>query len=156
MLDAARPGTDELLPRHGGSVACMVARDRDGTLVTGAQDGTLRVWDVGVPEDAGGPKALFAFGGYRVWLSSVATDNTRLVADGSDNTVLVHDFSKDAPPPGGPLNGRGLGGGGGGGGGRPSRRPLSEKEKERRAESRRLRGWKKPRTGDQDKGSAPP
>ena len=60
-------------------------------MITGAHDGTLRVWD-----DAGGvegnPRCLYGFQGYKVWLGSVHTDGTRLVADGSDNQVLVHDF----------------------------------------------------------------
>ena len=34
-------------------------------------------------------------GGYKVWLGSASTsgDGLRLVSDGSDNTIIVHDFS---------------------------------------------------------------
>ena len=39
-------------------------------------------------------QVLYGIGGYKVWLGSVETDGTHLVADGSDNTVIVHDFSK--------------------------------------------------------------
>lgn len=31
-----------------------------------------------------------------MWLGSVCTDGRRLVSDGRDNCVLVHDFSEEA------------------------------------------------------------
>jgi WD40 repeat protein len=82
---------EELLPSHGGQVVALTST-KDGLLVSGAHDGTLRVWDVLAPEAGGGPKCLYGFGGYKVWLGSVCTDGRRLLADGSDNKILVHDF----------------------------------------------------------------
>ena len=38
-------------------------------------------------------RALYGLAGYKVWLGSVSTDGTRLVSDGQDNRVIVHDFS---------------------------------------------------------------
>jgi hypothetical protein len=119
----ARPlfgsAAEALLPPHGGAVVALCARG-GGLLVSGAHDGTLRVWDaaasgagLGGPGDAASlPRCLYGFGGYKVWLGSVATDGRRLVADGSDNKVLVHDFSStDAPePPPPPPSKRGQGG----------------------------------------------
>ena len=32
----------------------------------------------------------------QVWLGSVCTDGQRLVSDGRDNAILVHDFSEAA------------------------------------------------------------
>ena len=83
---------EALLPGHKGAVVDFAARD-GGFLISGAHDSTLRVWKVDVPESEGGPKCLYGFGGYKVWLGSVVCDGLRLVSDGSDNTVLVHDFS---------------------------------------------------------------
>jgi hypothetical protein len=40
-----------------------------------------------------GPDGL---AGYKVWLGSVCCDGRRLVSDGRDNCILVHDFSSDA------------------------------------------------------------
>ena len=30
--------------------------------------------------------------GYKVWLGSLCTDGIRLVSDGADNTIVVHNF----------------------------------------------------------------
>jgi WD40 repeat protein len=71
-------------------------------------DGTLRIWDLSLE------KFVYQFVGYKVWLGSVWTDGDRIVSDGADNTLIVHDFSlpkvddesskrdassKDGPPP---------------------------------------------------------
>ena len=40
------------------------------------------------------PRCATGLGGYKVWLGSVCVDDKRLISDGSDNTVVVHDFSK--------------------------------------------------------------
>jgi len=66
-----------------------------GLLISGAHDGTLRVWDL--EGGAGGePSCLYGLGGYKVWLGSVCTDGRRLVSDGMDNSLVVHDFSTEA------------------------------------------------------------
>ena len=95
------PG-ETMLPPHGGQCVALTTLDAvrgGGLLVSGAHDGTLRVWDLaegrvdGIPS-AAGPKCLYGLGGYKVWLGSVWSDGTRLVSDGRDNLVVVHDFSE--------------------------------------------------------------
>ena len=78
----------QIRPRHFGSVQCLISPVPD-VLVSGGQDGTLRVWD---PLES---KCLYQFVGYKVWLGSLWSDDDQryLLSDGSDNTVIVHDFS---------------------------------------------------------------
>lgn len=99
------PG-EPMLPPHGGPCVALTPLDEvrgGGLLVSGAHDGTLRVWDLadgrveGIPS-AAGPKCLYGLGGYKVWLGSVCVcDSTRLVSDGRDNVIVVHDFSEPQP-----------------------------------------------------------
>lgn len=90
---------ETLMPPHGGQVVALCGR-QGGLLVSGAHDGTLRIWDAVATGSGLGkkgdvePRCLYGFGGYKVWLGSVTTDGTRLVADGCDNNVIVHDFSR--------------------------------------------------------------
>ena len=108
-----------LAPSHGGSVASLAAIELDDDafgaageagggahrpqlFASGAHDGTVRVWDLAAPGEGGeppAPRCLYALGGYKVWLGSVVSDGARLVADGTDNAVLLHDFAADPPPP---------------------------------------------------------
>lgn len=76
-------------PRHKGPVKCL-ANPIPGILISASHDGSMRVWDV---EQA---HCLYQFVGYKVWLGSLWTDGKRIVSDGSDNTVIVHDFEKEA------------------------------------------------------------
>jgi len=92
-LDNAR-ADDELSPPHGGPVVDFAARE-DALLVSAALDGSMRVWDL-APSEGITPRCLFGLLGYKVWLGSVATDGVHLVSDGSDNCVIVHDFSAKA------------------------------------------------------------
>jgi hypothetical protein len=39
------------------------------------------------------PKCLYALTGYKVWLGSIYSTAKKLVSDGADNTIVVHDFS---------------------------------------------------------------
>lgn len=119
-----------LRPRHAEAVVALASPFR-GVLVSGAQDGSIRVWDCSYPrlldleevqeyEDEDGlvdddtgdeaeanyddtgddkdlrPRCLYAMTGYKVWLGSVCTDGKRIVSDGSDNAVIVHDFRPEA------------------------------------------------------------
>jgi WD40 repeat protein len=110
---AGAPPPLELTPSHGGACVALtpLGEAASGLFVSGAHDGTCRLWDLdwspdkGLPPSGGGvggggegPVCLFGLGGYKVWLGSVATDGRRLVSDGRDNSVLVHDFSE--PPKG--------------------------------------------------------
>ena len=100
IFDVALPGSP-LLPAHGGSCVALAPLQPSSStslLVSGAHDGTLRVWDLSsavVPGESG-VKALFGLGGYKVWLGSVWTDGRRIISDGRDNAVVVHDFSAEA------------------------------------------------------------
>jgi len=110
----------KLRPNHMGAIVAM-ASPAPGLLVTGAQDGNVRVWDVSYPrnedegeeddddedddeeeaqyDDVGGkemrPRCLYAMTGYKVWLGSIFANGKKLVSDGADNTVIVHSFDED-------------------------------------------------------------
>jgi WD40 repeat protein len=91
-VDMANPFTDRIRPmrpRHNAPLKC-IASPAPGLLVSGGQDGTVGVWDM---EDA---KCLYKFNGYKAWLGSIWTDGVRLVTDGADNTVILHDFDQSA------------------------------------------------------------
>jgi WD40 repeat protein len=88
-VDTANPFTRLLRhmgPRHLAALQC-IASPAPGLLVSGGQDGTVRVWDI---EEG---KCMYQFAGYKVWLGSLWTDGVRLVTDGADNTVILHDFN---------------------------------------------------------------
>jgi WD40 repeat protein len=83
-----------LLPVHGGAVVALQAA-AEGLLVSGAHNGSLRVWDLAVGGEEGDePKCLYGLMGYKVWLGSVCADEARLISDGAENTVIMHDFSE--------------------------------------------------------------
>jgi len=95
--------TVEFSPLHGGPIVSLATR-QGGLLISGAQDGNLRVWncwaraeddDSGYSDFEVKPKILYNFVGYKVWLGSVCTgkDGNCLLSDGSDNAIVVHDFS---------------------------------------------------------------
>merc|ERR1712151_802048 len=66
-------------PPHNGPVTCISYR-KGGIILSGAQDGTIRVWDStprcasdaginqGVAKVAYDPVCLYGLGGYKVWL----------------------------------------------------------------------------------------
>jgi len=82
----------QIEPSHQGPVLSLAARP-GGILVSAAHDGMLRVTKVWPT-----PKPLYGLGGYKVWMGSVCIDSEgkRLLSDGRDDVVVVHDFSKDA------------------------------------------------------------
>ncbi len=109
-----------VVPPHSGMVVSLTGCRQNGLLVSGSQDGTLRVYDFcydisaegddesseqyATEYDAGSddpphvdihPVILYQLAGYKVWLSSICVDEKglRLVTDGADNTVVVHDYS---------------------------------------------------------------
>jgi hypothetical protein len=47
------------------------------------------------PERVPPPKALYGLGGYKVWIGNICIDDEgkRLLSDGRDDVVVVHDFS---------------------------------------------------------------
>mmetsp|Transcript_22696 Transcript_22696/g.65390 ORF Transcript_22696/g.65390 Transcript_22696/m.65390 type:complete len:633 (+) Transcript_22696:91-1989(+) len=120
------------IPPHSGMVVSLTGCRQNGLLVSGSQDGTLRVYDFcyddAANEDesdvsnAGSdevefssefeamqdeppqvdihPVILYQLAGYKIWLSSICVDEKglRLVTDGADNTVVVHDFTGPVEP----------------------------------------------------------
>ncbi len=88
-----------------------------GLIASASQDGQIRVWDCSYHrtddetivtddeddedeaqfDDIGGldrrPQSLYALMGYKVWLGSIFSNGKRLVSDGADNAIVVHDFS---------------------------------------------------------------
>ena len=96
-----------------------MASPAPGLLVSGAQDGNIRVWDCSYPsndneeeddeddedeeeaqyDDVGSkelrPRCLYAMTGYKVWLGSIFANGKKLVSDGAHNTVIVHSFDED-------------------------------------------------------------
>ena len=78
----------QLQPRHSGAVKCM-ATPLPGLMLSGGQDGNIRVWNISEKDS----RQLYQFIGYKVWLGSLWTDGSRVVSDGADNSIIVHDFS---------------------------------------------------------------
>ncbi|KAJ1461769.1 WD40-repeat-containing domain protein [Pelagophyceae sp. CCMP2097] len=87
-----RAREDKLKRVHGGPVVALAMRD--GVLCSGSVDGTLRVWEL---VRDGPPKVRYGMAGFKVWMGSVACDDRRLLSDGSDNAIIVHDFGAEAP-----------------------------------------------------------
>ncbi len=113
-----------LRPSHS-NIVMTFASPSPGILVSGSQDGTIRIWDCSyyksskalnpmVQEDQDDddeeeeealyddigvedrrPDCLYAMTGYKMWLGSIFADADKLVTDGSDNTIVTHDFSGD-------------------------------------------------------------
>mmetsp|Transcript_13239 Transcript_13239/g.18745 ORF Transcript_13239/g.18745 Transcript_13239/m.18745 type:complete len:431 (-) Transcript_13239:35-1327(-) len=94
VLDDMRPfgdgGIFQCRPGHAEAVRGIVCPSPE-LMVTGGADGTIKVWDIAEKS----PSCLYQFIGYKVWLGSMWTDGERLVSDGSDNTLVVHDFEKE-------------------------------------------------------------
>ena len=80
-----------LRPRHFGAAKCLCS-PLPNILVSAGQDGGMRVWDVSESI------CLYQFVGYKVWMGSLWTDGKRIVSDGADNTIVVHDFTKGSEP----------------------------------------------------------
>ena len=73
---------------HRGPVVCLHG---DGDkVVTGARDGTVRVWDT---EEA---SVRFELRGFTAYLGSLQVSNDWMLADGTNNAIVLLDFSDDA------------------------------------------------------------
>lgn len=94
-LDNDRPFVKpmyQMRPMHFGSVLCL-ASPSPGVVVTAGQDGIVRAWDLGTDDRPDSVSCMYQFAGYKVWMGSLWTDGKRLLSDGTDNTVIEHDFS---------------------------------------------------------------
>jgi hypothetical protein len=72
-------------------------------LVSGAQDGTIRVWDLDLTSTKPGQRiktirrdARYAVLGHTIWLGGVYADAERIVCDGANNVLLEYDFTATA------------------------------------------------------------
>ena len=79
----------QIKPSHQGPVLSMASRP-GGILGSTSHDGMLRMsqlWPV--------PKPLYGLGGHKAWIGNVCIDREgkRLLSDGRDDIVVVHDFS---------------------------------------------------------------
>jgi len=76
--------------RHNGRVVA-VRLGGDDSVVTGALDGTVRVWSC---EDG---ELRFGIGGHKVWLGSICIDDDKglMVTDGRDNAVYLYNFCSE-------------------------------------------------------------
>ena len=104
----------QIKPPHNGPVVALASRSvalasrSGGVLVSAGHDGVLRVSQISTtsctskqlqsqinPERVPPPKALYGLGGYKVWIGNICIDDEgkRLLSDGRDDVVVVHDFS---------------------------------------------------------------
>jgi WD40 repeat protein len=83
-----------LRPFHTGAVMAVTSpTNAPGLVATASQDGTLRMYEVGLRADES--RCLYQFAGYKVWVGSLCVaDGNKLFTDGADNTVIMHDFKK--------------------------------------------------------------
>ncbi|KAL3779239.1 hypothetical protein HJC23_010886 [Cyclotella cryptica] len=89
-------------PSHVGPVISLASRP-GGIVVSAGHDGMLRITQTWIGQEnlkdapRKDPMPLYGLGGYRVWIGSVCVDEEgkRLVSDGMDDAVVVHDFSYD-------------------------------------------------------------
>lgn len=73
---------------HRGPVVCLYG-DAD-KVVSGARDGTVRVWEVA------SSKVRFELRGFTAYLGSLQVADSWMLADGTNNAVLKIDFSEEA------------------------------------------------------------
>ena len=75
-------------PLLKGHTAAVVALDGDAEkVVSGARDGTVRVWDLAAGE------LRFMLQGFTAYIGSVQISPSWLIADGTNNNVVCMDFS---------------------------------------------------------------
>ena len=109
--------TRRLTPPHDGPVVELTS-PAPGLFLSGSQDGSIRVWDcsnrTSIRDDENSaseedsfndegikniellPRCMYGLSGYKVWLGSICTDGTKIVSDGADNSIVVHDFSSQS------------------------------------------------------------
>ena len=91
----------QVKPSHQGPVISLASRH--GILVSAGHDGMLRVTEIQKQQSntSATSRALYGFGGYKVWIGNICIDEEgkRLLSDGRDDVVVVHDFSSEEEYP---------------------------------------------------------
>ncbi|WP_448612212.1 NB-ARC domain-containing protein [Geodermatophilus sp. URMC 60] len=87
-------GLQQTLTGHGGRVLGVAVSADGSTVVSGAEDGTVRVWQ---PGSAAGPRVLTGHTG-SVWSVAVSADGATVVSGGKDGTVRVWQPGSAAGP----------------------------------------------------------
>jgi len=91
----------QVKPSHQGPVISLASRH--GILVSAGHDGMLRVTEIQKQQSntTATSRALYGFGGYKVWIGNICIDEEgkRLLSDGRDDVVVVHDFSSEEDYP---------------------------------------------------------
>eukprot|EP00957_Ditylum_brightwellii_P009020 681771-Ditylum_brightwellii.AAC.1 len=77
-----------LFEGHCGSITSLACVDRTKVLSAGA-DGTVRIWD----RSEG--KELYRMDGFTSKISSLCLEENRLITDGMEEYVCLHDFEVD-------------------------------------------------------------
>ena len=86
-----KDGAQKIEPNHQGPIISLVSRP-GGIIASVSHDGQLRVTHAWLGRKGGRP--LYGIVGMKVWVGSVCIDEEgkRLVSDGFDDVVVVHDF----------------------------------------------------------------
>jgi len=94
-----RPQLVAELRGHTAAVVSL-ATGCAGRLVSGAHDGTIRVWDLDLTCSKPGQRlkairrdARYAVLGHTIWLGGTYADDDRIICDGANNVLLEYDFS---------------------------------------------------------------
>jgi len=77
-----------LMPKHDGRCKCLIS-PFPGIVLSGGQDGTIRLWDL---EGGENEELQYLLGGFKAWLGSFWTDGERLISDGADNNISILEF----------------------------------------------------------------
>jgi len=82
-----------VLRGHAGSVSCCAAIPDTPFVVSGSQDGTLRLWDI----DSGTEVHIFRGHTDAVWDCAVSADGAFMVSVGGDGNLRIWSIASRAP-----------------------------------------------------------
>lgn len=87
-MKMARPGESKVLGSHDGRVTCLAFFRDSRRLLSGANDGTARLWDV----EGGRELASFRMNSKTVLSAAISPDNRRALFGGDDRNAWVRDL----------------------------------------------------------------